>query len=238
VGSTGAKTGTTGKVRVPTGAGKPGARAAGTPGKSVPGKPRPAARPAPASRAPKPEPEPPAEPPSREPILPPSSPDRTFTSGTKMVAPEQMMEEAREFITALTRADKLAFASAAVVVLSCFLPWKETAVDGDVLGLMSAGFFSLLLSMLVIGTLVVRVRKSLPKLNPLVPWLAQLIGAFVCVLYTLVMLRLSVDTTEVPSAIGNQMIMNSSPSIGVFIGLLGSLGALAGSLMGLKERPV
>jgi hypothetical protein len=177
------------------------------------------------------------EPPARQSAPPLDSPNRTFTTGTKIVAPEQAMEEAREFVTNLTRSDKIAFAGAGVVILSCFLPWKETAADGDVLGLMSSGFLSLLLAALVIATLIVRVRRSLPALNPLVPWLAQLIGSFVCVLYTLVQLRLSVDTTEVPSAIGNQMIMNSSPSIGVFIGLLGAIGALAGSLMGLKERP-
>jgi succinate dehydrogenase hydrophobic anchor subunit len=95
----------------------------------------------------------------------------------------------------------------------------------------------MLLALLVIGTLVVRVRQSMPRLNPLIPWLTQLITSVACVLYTLVLLRVSVDSTEVPSAIGNQMIMNSSPSIGVFIALLASLGAMAGSLMGLKERP-
>lgn len=241
VGSPGSKTGTTGKVRAVTGAGKSGPRAAVSSGKPT-GKtgPRPAVRPAPPSRAPEPEPppEPRAEPPSRQPILPPSSPDRTFSSSnSKIVAPEQMMEDARDFITGLTRSDKIAFAGASVVVLSCFLPWKETAADGDVLGLMSAGLGALLLALVVIGTLVIRVRQSMPRLNPLLPWLAQLIASVVCVLYTLVMLRLSVDTTEVPSSIGNQMIMNSSPSIGVFIALLGGLGAMAGSLMGLKERP-
>lgn len=231
----------TGKARVPTNAGKSGSRPAATPGKPA-GKtgPKPAVRAASPSRAAEPEPEPKAEIPSRKSILPPAqpaAPSRTLSTGSKMVAPEQMMEEAREFISDLTRADKIALAGASAVVLSCFLPWKETAADGDILGLMSSGFGSMLLALLVIGTLVVRVRQSMPRLNPLIPWLTQLITSVVCVLYTLVLLRVSVDSTEVPSAIGNQMIMNSSPSIGVFIALLGALGAMAGSLMGLKERP-
>jgi len=246
-GSPGSRTGTTGKVRAAAGASRSGARAPVSPGAKPTGKtgPRPAARPPPPSRAaepePKPEPEPRADPPARQPVPPPAPspapPSRTFSTGTKIVAPEQAMEEAREFLTNLTRADKIAYAGASVVVLSCFLPWKETAADGDVLGLMSSGFLSLLLAGLVIGMLTIRVRRTLPALNPLVPWLAQLIFAFVCVLYTLVLLRLSVDTTEVRSSIGNQMIMNSSPSIGVFVGLLGAIGALAGSLLGLKDRP-
>jgi hypothetical protein len=233
----------TGKVRAPSSTGKSGPRPAATPGKPS-GKTgaKPAVRAAPASRASEPaaEPEPKAEPPARKSILPPAqppTPSRTLSTGSKMVAPEQMMEEAREFITDLTKADKIALAGSSVVVLSCFLPWKETAADGDILGLMSSGFGSMLLALLVIGTLVVRVRQSMPRLNPLVPWLTQLITSVVCVLYTLVLLRVSVDSTEVPSAIGNQMIMNSSPSIGVFIALLGALGAMAGSLMGLRERP-
>jgi hypothetical protein len=219
VGGPGSKTGTTGKVRAVSVTGKSGPRPAVAAGKSVTGRtgPRPAVRPAPPSRPPEPEPapEPPAEPPPRKAILPPASPNRTFSTGTKIVAPEQMMEEAREFITELSRADKLAFGGAVAVILSCFLPWKETAADGDVLGLMSSGFGALLL-----------------------PWMTQLIGSVICVLYTVVTLRFSIDTTEVPSAIGNALIMNSSPSLGVFIALLGGLGAMAGSLLGLKERPV
>lgn len=242
VGAPGSKTGTTGKVRAVSVTGKSGPRPAVAAGKSVTGRtgPRPAVRPAPPSRAPEPAPEPEtrAEPPPRQSILPPANPNRTFSTGTKIVAPEQMMEEAREFITDLSRADKLAFAGAAAVVLSCFLPWKETAVDGDVLGLMSSGLGALLLALLVMGALVLRVRKSMPRLNPLVPWMAQLLGSVSCVLYTVVTLRFSIDSTEVPSAIGNAMIMNSSPSLGVFIALLGGLGAMAGSLLGLKERPV
>jgi len=244
VGGPGSKTGTTGKVRAVSVTGKSGPRPAVAAGKSVTGRsgPRPAVRPAPPSRPaepePEPEPEPRAEPPPRKAILPPASPNRTFSTGTKIVAPEQMMEEAREFITELSRADKLAFGGAVAVILSCFLPWKETAADGDVLGLMSSGFGALLLALVVMGTLVIRVRQSIPKLNPLLPWMTQLIGSVICVLYTVVTLRFSIDTTEVPSAIGNALIMNSSPSLGVFIALLGGLGAMAGSLLGLKERPV
>jgi hypothetical protein len=238
--------GTTGKVRaVPSTTGKSGPRAAVTPGKST-GRtgPRPAVRPATQSRAPEPEPQAAAEekpePPPRKAILPPLQPpsaSRAAMNSGKVVAPEQMMEDAREFISDLSKADKLALAGASVVVLSCFLPWKETAADGDILGLMSSGFGAMLLALAVIGTLLIRVRQSMPRLNPLLPWLVQLSSSVLCVLYTLIVLRLSVDSTEVPSAIGNQMIMNSSPSMGVFIAMLGGLGAMAGSLMGLKERP-
>jgi uncharacterized Zn finger protein (UPF0148 family) len=230
------RTGTTGKVRAVPTTGKSGSRAAIAPGKpSGRTGPRPAIRPEPPSRAPEPEPQ--EELPSRKPVLPPASDNRAFSTGTQIVAPEQMIEDAREFISDLTRSDKIALAGASTVILSCFLPWKETAMDGDVLGLMSAGIGALFLALLIIGTLVIRVRRSMPKLHPLIPWMTQLIGSVVCVLYTLILLRLSVDSTEVPSTIGNQMIMNSSPSLGVFIGLLGGLGAVAGSLMGLKERP-
>ncbi len=50
-------------------------------------------------------------------------------------------------------------------------------------------------------------------------------------------MKLNYDATEVPSPMGNSTIMNSSPSLGAFLALLGALGCLAGTLMGLKEKP-
>ena len=60
--------------------------------------------------------------------------------------------------------------------------------------------------------------------------------SFLCVLYTVVFIKTAFDSTQVPSHFGNQMTWNSSPSFGVFLGLLGAIGALVGSVMGLRER--
>ncbi|WP_224360357.1 hypothetical protein [Hyalangium versicolor] len=154
----------------------------------------------------------------------------------KIVAPEELISDAREFVGELSRPDKIAFAGACVAALSCFLPWKETAVDGDVLGLMSSGIGTLLGAAVVISAIFVRVRRTMPKFNPMVPWGAQIGMSFFCVLYTVIFLKMSFINTEVPSAIGNRMVLNSSPSFGAFLGLLGAIGALTGSVLGLKER--
>lgn len=174
----------------------------------------------------------------RKPILPPSPSSRgsAYSNTGSLVAPEELISDARQFVGELSRSDKIAFGGACLIILSCFLPWKETALDGEILGLMSTGVGSLLGAAIVISAIFIRVRRTMPKLNPLVPWMAQLSISFFCIIYTVVFIRTAVDSTEVPSAIGNQMIMNSSPSFGVFLGLLGALTALVGSLLGLKER--
>ncbi|MFL5350432.1 MAG: hypothetical protein ACJ8AT_37145 [Hyalangium sp.] len=175
----------------------------------------------------------------RKPLLPPSPASKgyatTNTSG-KIVAPEEIISDARAFFGELMRSDKIAFGGCCLVILSCFLPWKETAAEGDVLGLMSAGAGALIGAAIVIGSIFIRVRRSLPKFNPLVPWAMQLGVSFFSLLYTVVFIKSAFDTTEVPSAIGNRLIMNSSPSFGVFLGLLGTIAALTGSVMGLRER--
>jgi hypothetical protein len=155
---------------------------------------------------------------------------------TGIVAPEEIIADTRAFISELSRSDKIAFASACLVILSCFLPWKETAADGEILGLMSAGIGTLLGAVLVISAIFVRKRGTLPKVNASMQWMMQLGVSFFCILYTVIFIKVSFDTTQVQSQLGNAMVWSSSPSFGVFLGLLGSLGALVGSVMGVRER--
>jgi len=151
--------------------------------------------------------------------------------------PEQVIADFREFVGELGRADRVAFWSALLVVFSSFMPWVETAEEGENLGLLSLGFICVLLSLGVIGALTVRSRKLLPQINALAPWLTQLSMALVCLVWCLIFMKLSYDATEVPSPIGNATITNSTPAFGAFIGLLGSVGSLVGTLLGLKEKP-
>lgn len=175
----------------------------------------------------------------RKPILPPSQASKGFATTNasgKIVAPEEIISDARAFVGELSRSDKIAFAGACLVILSCFLPWKETAAEGDVLGLMSMGVGALIGGAIVISAIFIRVRRTMPKFNPLMPWGIQIGVSFFSLIYTVGFIKSAFDTTEVPSAIGNRMIMTSSPSFGVFLGLLGTIGALTGSIMGLRER--
>ncbi|WP_163864797.1 hypothetical protein [Myxococcus eversor] len=156
--------------------------------------------------------------------------------GNPIVDPEELMQDARDLMGAMSAGDKIAFYGSGLVVLSCFTPWKETAADGDALGLMSTGFGAFVLSLMVMVAIGVRVRSSFPNLNPVVPWMAQLFTTFVCLIWCIVFIKVSSDTTLVPTPIGNAEMMNSSPSFGVFIGLLGAVAALIGAFLGLKSK--
>jgi hypothetical protein len=137
----------------------------------------------------------------------------------------------------LGRSDKIAFAGGATLLLSAFLPWKETAAEGEILGLMSLGLLAVMGALGILGSIAVRVRQWMPHLNVLIPWLAQLGLSVFCILWCILFMKVSYDATEVPSPLGHSTLMNSSPSFGVFLGLLGALTSLAGSLLGLKEKP-
>ncbi|WP_375772751.1 hypothetical protein NR798_18290 [Archangium gephyra] len=162
----------------------------------------------------------------------------TNTGTGQIVAPEQVIEDFRDFMGVLGRSDKFAFVGAATILVSAFLPWKETAAEGDILGLMSLGLVAVLAAVGIIGSIAVRVRRLMPNLNVLIPWLAQLGLSVFCILWCIVFMKISYDATEVPSPMGNATIMNSTPSFGVFLGLMGALTSLAGTLLGLKEKPV
>lgn len=149
----------------------------------------------------------------------------------------ELMAEAREFLGLLSGPDKLAFWGAVTVVLSCFLPWKETAADGDVLGLMSLGAGAFLLSIGTIVCIGTRVRGAAQGANPVLPWMGQLVTSFLCLIWCVIYIKVSSDTTRVPTPIGNAEMMNSSPSFGVFLAVLGALAALGGSILGLKGKP-
>ncbi|WP_395843194.1 hypothetical protein [Archangium violaceum] len=165
--------------------------------------------------------------------------DPYSNTGTgQIVAPEQVIEDFREFVGVLGRSDKIAFAGGVTLIISAFLPWKETAAEGDILGLMSLGLVAVLAAIGILGAIAVRVRRLMPNLNVLVPWLAQLGLSAFCILWCVIFMKISYDATEVPSPMGNATLMNSSPSFGVFLALLGALTSLGGTLLGLKEKPV
>ncbi|HEX5747857.1 MAG TPA: hypothetical protein VFZ09_16555 [Archangium sp.] len=169
--------------------------------------------------------------------VPTRDPYGTHSGTGQIVAPEQVIEDFRDFVGVLGSSDKIAFGGAVTLLVSAFLPWKETAAEGDILGLMSLGLLAVLAAIGIIGAITVRVRRLMPNLNVLIPWVAQLGLSVFCILWCIVFMKLSYDATEVPSPMGNATIMNSTPSFGVVLGLLGALTSLAGSLMGLKEKP-
>ncbi|WP_217917767.1 MULTISPECIES: hypothetical protein [unclassified Myxococcus] len=156
--------------------------------------------------------------------------------GGAVTDPDELIRDAKELFAQLQGGDKVAFWGAVVVLMSCFLPWKETAVDGDVLGLMSLGCGAFVMSILLLTAVTVRVKGSLPNVNPVVPWMGQLVVSIVCLIWCIVFIKVSSDTTMVPTPIGNSEMMNSSPSFGVYVAILGAVATLGGTLLGLKGQ--
>ncbi|MCP3098593.1 zinc ribbon domain-containing protein [Myxococcus sp. K15C18031901] len=150
--------------------------------------------------------------------------------------PDELIQDAKELLGAMNTGDKVAFYGAAAIIVSAFVPWKETAADGDVLGLMSTGVVAVVLALFVMSAIGVRVRQTFPNINQVVPWMAQLLGTFLCLIWCIVFIKVSSDTTLVPNDIGNEEIMNSSPSFGVFIALLGAVASLVGAFLGLRRN--
>lgn len=158
-------------------------------------------------------------------------------SGSGMAEPEELLADAKIFVRELPSSDKLAFLGAAATVLFCFLPWKETAAEGDIIGFVSLGFLAFLVNVAVMVAVFVRVREAMPQLNPLVPWLVQLGCVCFGIIWCFVFMKVSTDGRPVQALIGNEMVAVSRPSFGVYLSLLSELVALAGTLLGLKEKP-
>ena len=151
--------------------------------------------------------------------------------------PEDWMTDVRHFIVGLSTSDKIAFWGALGTILACFFPWKETVDDGDALGLVSLGAFVFAACIILIIAMTIRVRNAMPRLNALVPWLLQFGTASFSIIWCLVFIKLSWDSTLARSPIGNYDMWTSKPSIGVFVALLLSIVALFGTLLGLREKP-
>jgi uncharacterized Zn finger protein (UPF0148 family) len=215
------------------------------PPRAAAGKSNPNARPV-APRASGSAPRPAAPPPrrARETEVDPADvgyqPSRGTSSGNEsglIAAPEDVFEEFRQFVSLMGFSDKVALGGVGLIVLSGFFPWKETAAEGDILGLMSLGLVCIVAALAILGTITLRVRRMLPNVNVLLPWLGQLALSIFCVVWCIVFMKISTDASAVPSLMGNAKVMNSSPSMGAYMGIVGSLACLAGTLLGLKEKP-
>jgi hypothetical protein len=151
--------------------------------------------------------------------------------------PEEGMGDARNFIVALSTSDKIAFFGAVLTLIACFMPWRETATEEESLGLLSLGALVFGAQVALIGAIVVRVRKVMPRLNALVPWLLQFGTSSFSIVWCLVLIKLAVNTTKARAMYGNEEVWVSKPGFGVLLALLTSIAGFAGTLMGLREKP-
>ena len=153
----------------------------------------------------------------------------------KAMDPELAMGATKKYLWELALADKLALAGTSLMLISTFFPWKETVAEGDVLGILSSGILVTILSGMAIAGLIIRTRKTMPNLNPLLPWVAQLGCVGVAAIWCLVYMKLSWDSTEAMSSVGNYKVWVSKPAAGLIIGLLAGITSLVGTIFGLKD---
>lgn len=153
----------------------------------------------------------------------------------KAMDPEDVLADAKSFIFELSIADKLAFFGIVAMFIACFFPWKETVADGEVLGLTSGGIVVFGLSGVAAAMMVIRVRKIFAKMNPLFPWIVQLGSVGFGLLWCLVYVKSSWDSTLARSPIGNYEVWVSKPAFGVIFAFLAGAVAGIGTVFGLKD---
>jgi hypothetical protein len=154
----------------------------------------------------------------------------------KAMDPEDFLADVKKLVLyELSNADKLALFGAVGMVLACFFPWKDAVPEGEVLGLMSGGIVTLLMSVAAITAIVIRVRKVMGKMSPLVPWVGQLSCIGGATLWALVSMRNAINTTTVRAPIGNAEVWASKPGFGVFLAMVAGVVGAIGTVMGLKE---
>jgi hypothetical protein len=181
----------------------------------------------------------PVEPaPSHDEDLPDEQTVTAFGPRSQIVDPEDLVQDARQFVRSLGQADKIVFGGAVVLLVSGFLPWKETAADGEILGMMSLGIIAMLAAIGLIAILAVRIRRlqADPYANVLLPWVGQLVVSLFCIFWCILYMKVSSDSRLTPTAMGDSVVQNSAPVFGVYLGLMGALTTLWGTFLGMKGR--
>lgn len=173
-----------------------------------------------------------------------SSPQRSGGSGfttprtdslVGFAAPEDVLHDIRQFVGTLGRPDRIALGGFAAVIATAFLPWRSTASEGELLGLVTLGFLCVLASIVGIMAIAVRVKRFMPRLSPLIPWLSQLAAAAFSLIWCFVYIKLAADrSSNLGVAVRD---ISASASFGVYLAVIASFVALAGTLLGLKEKP-
>jgi hypothetical protein len=153
----------------------------------------------------------------------------------KGIDPDDFMADVKRFLFEMGSADKIAFFGICAMFLATFFPWKETAVDGEVLGLMSLGIVVWILTLIAIILIIVRVRKIGGDINPLYPWIGQLFAAGFSTAWSVLYVLWSTDRTMARSPIGNFDMWASKPSFGVIFAIISGGVACFGTIAGLKE---
>jgi hypothetical protein len=152
-----------------------------------------------------------------------------------MAALEQLWNDFHDLRKELDRPDQIAFYGAVGQLIWLFLPWQETAREGSVMGLMTAGFVVLVGAVFTAAAIFYRRRDKSGRFGSMSPWLVQAAGAAFMIGWCLFAIRTSWDPHLVPG-LESLETPASRPAFGAHIGLTSAVASLLGTLWGLKNK--
>lgn len=163
------------------------------------------------------------------------TPPRPEVSKPNPYDAEEILKGLRAFAYSLSPPDRLAAAGAALAILTGFLPWKETRLEGEVLGLFSLALPAILAAGCALAALTFRVQAiALDWLSTPARWMIQLTSSAFGILWTAAFMYLSYRPAKMPALAGNVQVALSIPSPGAYLGLFFLCAALLGTLWGIK----
>lgn len=151
-------------------------------------------------------------------------------------SPEDMLGDVRDFVRELPFFERMSLAGSVTALVACFLPWKDTLEDGDVLGVFSSGFASFALTVGSMVLLVLRAQGAVPTLPRAWLFLGQLGGNAGAGLWALICIKTAWNPTMTQALVGNYMRPVSTPSVGVFLTVLASIAAVLGGVLSNAPR--
>ncbi|MGC4113359.1 MAG: hypothetical protein QM765_01530 [Myxococcales bacterium] len=127
--------------------------------------------------------------------------------------------------------DKMTIASAAMLIICNFMPWRSTP-DGDDMGLMTHGIFTFLLACLSIATIWARKSDVLPA----VPRNKFPFGAIGAGGLSALIALIFVATSFEKGVKAGRTVTLSEPSFGVFLAIISAAGIVVGGLLTHKRE--
>jgi hypothetical protein len=154
----------------------------------------------------------------------------------RAVAASDQLEGLFKQFKTLCFEDKLTIVAGLLATLMIFMPWRSTAEEGDVLGILTIqGLVSLAFIASAIASVVGRLGNYIPALpRTAFPLLSVGLGGL-SVVTALVTGFTSIDRTMVHSPLGAVTIANSMPSFGVWLTVAASGGVVLGGLLTFKR---
>ena len=148
---------------------------------------------------------------------------------------ELMWTDFRALARELPAPDRLAFFAAVAQLLWCFLPWKDTAREGGVVGLMTLGAVVVAGAAATATPILYRHRPGKIRFDPMLGWVLQIAGSIFMVLWCLFCIRNAWDNRMV-AGYESLRVPVSRPAFGAFVALVSAAASFAGTLWGLSRK--